>query len=389
MAKKPQTIKKGSPKLKSTSRSTTSSAPGAVGKSLTRSTLGHNLHIDVRYMTDFLVNLLKIPSPTGYTEEAINYVRNVMGDLRLDTRLNNKGALIASWKGKAANRPRALTAHVDTLGAMVKAIDPDTGRLLLTRVGGVSWTSVETEGCAVIASNGKKYRGSIMPRKASVHIHGRQAVDEQKRDDENIWVRLDARTSSGDETRKLGIEVGDFVAFDPRVEVTDTGFIRSRHLDDKAGVACIVGAVKALLDAGLQPSQRVTILISNYEEVGHGASTGIPPDVKELLTVDMAAVGLGQNSDEFSVGICVKDSGGPYHIDMRRKMVALAEGGGIPYKLDVYPFYGSDGEAAWQAGADVAVGLIGPGVEASHSYERTHKDSLVATAQLIAEFMLS
>jgi len=389
MTKKTAVPKRANQKSRSTPKQAASAASTSSSKPVSRSPQGHNLNIDVRYMTDFLVGLLKTPSPTGYTEEAINYVHLVMADLRLDTRLNNKGALVASWKGKASNRPRAMTAHVDTLGAMVKEIDPATGRLVLTRIGGVSWTSVETEGCTVITSSGKKVRGTIMSRKASVHIHGRDVVDGQKRDDDGMWVRLDARTSSGDETRALGIEVGDFVAFDPRVEVTESGFIRSRHLDDKAGVACIVGAVKALVDAGLQPSQRVTILISNYEEVGHGASAGIPSDVKDLLTVDMAAVGPGQTSDEFSVGICVKDSGGPYHIDMRRRMVTLAEGAGIPYKLDVYPFYGSDGEAAWRAGADMTVGLIGPGVEASHSYERTHKDSLVATARLIAEFMLS
>ena len=381
MVKKRMTTKKPIPKIKPPT-------PASSVRPAARSTHGRQLNIDVRYMADFLVNLLKIPSPTGYTEDAINTVRDVMGDLRLDTRLNNKGALVASWKGKASNRPRAMTAHVDTLGAMVKEIDP-TGRLMLTRIGSVSWTSVETEGCTVMTASGKKIRGTIMPRRASTHVHGRDGVENQQRDDENMWVRLDARTSAADETRRLGIEVGDFVAFDPRVEVTDTGFIRSRHLDDKAGVACIVGAVKALLDAGQQPSQRLTILISNYEEVGHGAATGIPADVKELLTVDMAAVGAGQNSDEFSVGICIKDSGGPYHIEMRRKLVALAEAAGIPYKLDIYPHYGSDGEAAWRAGADVTVGLIGPGVEASHSYERTHRDSLVATARLIVEFMLS
>lgn len=383
MAKKP-----ASPKQQRRPARAVLSASSA--KSGTRpASQGRSLNIDSRYMIDFLVNLLKIPSPTGHTEEAINYVRDRMGELRLDTRLNNKGALVASWKGKASNRPRAMTAHVDTLGAMVKEIDPGTGRLLLTRIGGVSWTSVETEGCTVITAGGEKIRGSIMPRRASVHIHGSEGVDGLKRNDENMWVRLDARTSSADETRDLGVEVGDFVTFDPRVEVTEAGFIRSRHLDDKAGVACIVGAVKALLDAGLQPSQRVTILISNYEEVGHGASTGIPDDVKELLTVDMAAVGEGQNSDEYSVGICVKDTGGPYHVEMRRKLVALAESASIPYKLDIYPYYGSDGEAAWRAGADMTVGLIGPGVEASHSYERTHRDSLVTTAQLIAQFMLS
>ena len=353
-----------------------------------RSASGHHLNVDVRFMTDALISLLKIPSPTGFTEDAINVAREVMASLKLDTRLNSKGALIASWKGKAANRPRALTAHIDTLGAMVKEIEPG-GRLLLNRIGSFSWSSVENEGCTIITSGGKRYRGTVMPRRASIHIHGQEAINTHKRDDDGMWVRLDAVTESVGDTRDLGIEVGDFIAFDPRVEVTDTGFIRSRHLDDKAGVVCIAGAVKALLDAGLQPTQRLTVLISNYEEVGHGAATGIPADVKELLTVDMAAVGPGQNSDEFSVGICVKDSGGPYHIEMRRKLESLAQNSGIPYKLDIYPYYGSDGEAAWRAGADMTVGLAGPGVEASHSYERTHKDSLAATARLLAEFMLS
>ena len=349
---------------------------------------GRSIDIDIRFISQFLTDLLNIPSPTGHTSPAIHFVRETMADLKLDTRFNTKGALIATWQGKTASRARAMTAHVDTLGAMVKEIDPQTGRLRLSRIGRYSWASVEGEGCSIITEAGKTFRGAILARKASVHVHGGE-VDKMERSDANMEVRIDARTKSVEETRRLGIEVGDFVAFDPRVEITDTGFIRSRHLDDKAGVACIVGACKALLDAGLRPSQRTTILISHYEEVGHGAAVGIPADVKELLTVDMAAVGAGQNSDEFSVGICVKDSGGPYHQDMRRSLVALAQAAGIPYKLDVYPFYGSDGEAAWRAGADVMVGLVGPGVDASHSYERTHKDSLIATTRLLIEFMLS
>jgi putative aminopeptidase FrvX len=171
--------------------------------------------------------------------------------------------------------------------------------------------------------------------------------------------------------------------------VTETGFVRSRHLDDKAGVAVIVGAIKALADAGLTPTQRTTFHFSNYEEVGHGAATGIPTDVCELLVVDMAAVGEGQRSDEFSVGICVKDSGGPYDLGFRRRLVTLCEAADIPYRLDVYPYYGSDGGAAWRAGADLVVGLIGPGVDASHGYERTHQESLEASARLIVEYLLS
>jgi putative aminopeptidase FrvX len=343
--------------------------------------------VNVPDLTQFLLGLVNIYSPTGDTERAIAYARKAFDALGLETRLNTKGALVATWPGRADDAPRALTAHVDTLGAMVKEIK-EHGRLRLTQIGGYAWNTVEGEGCWVRTALGKTVSGTILPIKASVHIHAKE-VGELPRTEENIEVRLDARTASAAETRALGIEVGDFVYLDPRAQVTETGFVRSRHLDDKASVACIYGAVKAMADAGLSPAQRTTILITNSEEVGHGASTGIPAECVELLAVDMAAVGLGQNSDEFSCGICVKDSGGPYHIEMRRKLVELAQNADIPYKLDVYPFYGSDGTAALRAGADLRVGLIGPGVDASHSYERTHQDSLAATARLIAEYLIA
>ena len=343
--------------------------------------------VDIDWTTEFLVGLLNTPSPTGDTARAIAYVRDALAAFPLKLALNRKGALIATWPGASTDCPRALTAHVDTLGAMVQEVK-DNGRLRLTQIGGYAWNSVEGEGCTVMTAEGNCCSGTILPTKASVHVHG-QEMRELERKGENMEVRLDARTQSADETRALGIEVGDFVALDPRVQATETGFVRSRHLDDKAGVAVIVGAIKALADAGLQPAQRTTFHISNYEEVGHGASTGIPADVQELLAVDMGAVGDGLQGDEFSVSICVKDSGGPYDLGFRRRLVALCEAADIPYCLDVYPYYGSDGEAAWHAGADLIVGLIGPGVDASHSYERTHQDSLAASVRLLVEYLLS
>ena len=213
-------------------------------------------------------------------------------------------------------------------------------------------------------------------------------VNETKREDDNMEVRLDALTTSQAETESLGIRVGDFIAFDPRVEIV-SGFVRSRHLDDKACVACVISAVKTLHDAGLKPAQTTYLHISNYEEVGHGAAAGIPAEVTELISVDMAAVGDGQTSDEFHTTLCVKDSGGPYHHGLSQKMRQLADGLGIPYKVDIYPFYGSDGEAYWRAGGDVAVALIGPGVDASHNYERTHLDALLATTQWLVAYLLS
>jgi putative aminopeptidase FrvX len=293
---------------------------------------------------------------------------------------------VTTWEGKNSDAPRGLTAHADTLGAMVKEIKPN-GRLKLTRIGGYAWNTVEGEGCTVFSTRGKELRGSILLTKASGHVHGSK-VNELKRDDDNMEVRLDARTVDADQTRDLGIQVGDFVAFDPRVEMTN-GFIRSRHLDDKACIACILAAIKAMHAAGKEPAQRITFHISNYEEVGHGAASGFPNDLAELVTVDMAAIGDGQTSDEFHATLCVKDSGGPYHHGLNQKMRQLADEYKIPYKVDIYPYYGSDGEAFWRAGGDVAVSLIGPGVDASHNYERTHIDSLLATTQWIMAYLLN
>jgi len=343
--------------------------------------------IDAQYLLQMLSSLLNTPSPTGFTGRAIALTEQALRQYpELELSRTRKGALVVTWPGLRSDAPRALTAHADTLGAMVKEIKPN-GRLKLTKVGGFAWNTVEGEGCTVFTNSGETLRGSILLVKASAHVHSAQ-VNDLKRDDDNIEVRLDARTLSADETRLLGIQVGDFVAFDPRLEITD-GFVRSRHLDDKACVACLLAAVKALHDAGLQPVQRTTLLISNYEEVGHGAAAGFPPDLAELVTVDMAAVGEGQTSDEFHATLCVKDTGGPYHHDLSQRLRGLADQIGIAYKVDIYPFYGSDGEAYWRAGGDVAVALIGPGVDASHSYERTHTDALLATTQWVAAYLLS
>lgn len=343
--------------------------------------------IDSKYLVNTLVELLNTPSPTGFTSDAIEVVSKAMEEFPfLSPSQTRKGALVATWEGNSSDSPRALTAHIDTLGAMVKEIKSN-GRLKLSRVGGFAWNTVEGEGCKIFASGGEVYRGSVLVEKASSHVHGNQ-VNELKRDDDNMEVRLDARTVDAEQTRELGIQVGDYVAFDPRVEVVN-GFIRSRHLDDKACVACILAAIKALHEEGLRPSQNSTFHISNYEEVGHGAAAGFPANLSELLTVDMAAVGEGQASDEFHTTLCVKDSGGPYHYGLSQKMRQIAEKFKIPYKVDIYPYYGSDGEAYWRAGGDVAVALIGPGVDASHNYERTHQEALVATSQWVAAFLLS
>lgn len=343
------------------------------------------MNINDLALQEMLVGLLNTPSPTGLSQPAIAYTQQAFAPFGLHASLTPKGSLTLVWPGQSASAPRGLTAHVDTLGAMVKEIKPN-GRLKLTKIGGFAWNTVEGEGCTVFTRWGEAVRGSLLVTAASSHIFGNE-TNEARRDDDHVEVRLDARTQNADQTRALGLGVGDVVAFDPRVECGPAGFVRSRHLDDKAAVACLWAAVAALQAAGERPAQTTYLHISNYEEVGHGAAAGLPADLHELLSVDMAAVGPGQASDEFSACICFKDSGGPYHPEMNRKLVTLAENAQIPYKVDTYPYYGSDGEAYWRAGGQARVGLCGPGVDASHNYERTHRDSLVATAQLLAEYL--
>lgn len=347
--------------------------------------MSKNLPVDQDFMVDFLVNLLNTPSPTGFTGKAMALIESALTDLGIKPRRSEKGFVVAEWEGTKSDVPRALTAHVDTLGAMVKEIKAN-GRLKLTKLGGFAWNTVEGEGCWVTTASGSSIRGSLLHTKASTHIHG-AGVGEDGRSDENMEVRLDARTESAQETEELGIAAGDLVTFDARVEVGEHGFIRSRHLDDKAGVACIITAAKTMAEAGIKPTQRTVLHFSNYEEVGHGAAAGIPPEVVELVAVDMAVVGEGQASSEFSTTICAKDSRGPYHAELTAELRQLAETNGIPHAVDIYPQYGSDAEAYWRAGGSARIALIGPGVDASHNYERTHIEGLLATVNLITAYL--
>lgn len=346
-----------------------------------------NSRIDVNRMVDFLVDLLNTPSPTGDTLRAMQTIQTAFAPFPFAMEMTPKGVLVGRFQGDHADAPRAITAHVDTLGAMVQRIKKN-GRLLVTQLGGWVWSSVEGEGVTVFASNGATFRGAFMPVASSIHAHD-HADSGGKRSAETMEVRLDAHTDSAEATRELGIRVGDIIVFDPRVELSSTGFIRSRHLDDKASIAAIFGAVAALVSEGRRPYQDTLIHISNYEEVGHGAATGISADVVELISVDMAVVAPDQQSNEYSVTICAKDTRGPYDLPLRRKLERLAEDAGLRWVTDIYPYYGSDGEAFWRAGGDVAVGLVGPGVDASHHYERTHRDALHNSAELLRAYMLS
>lgn len=341
--------------------------------------------ISTDYLNKTLVDLLKTPSPTGDTEYAIGFVQQELEFMGVRTTRTVKGALVAHLDGLRQDSPRALTAHVDTLGAMVSKIKP-SGRLKLVALNGLMWPSVESEGVIIATRSGTQIRGSLVLANGAVHVN--KEANTAPRNSDTMEVRIDERTTSAEETRLLGIEVGDFVYFDPRVEVSESGFIRSRFLDDKACVACGLAAIKALRDNNITPAQTTTFLVSNYEEVGHGGYDGLPDDLKELVVLDMACIGEGLQGDEFHCSICVKDSSGPYSKNLSDRLRRIADHRGIDLKPDVYPYYSSDGTVYWRAGGQAEVALIGPGVDTSHGYERTHMEALVDTTSLITEYLV-
>lgn len=344
-----------------------------------------NLNLD--YMIEAFSNLANIPSPSGNTSKVMARVEQELKNLGVSYTRSNKGALLATIKGTNDDKHRFLTAHVDTLGAMVKEIKAN-GRLRLTMIGGFAWNAVEGEYCQIETSSGKVYTGTILTTKASVHVYGRE-TSKIERTEEVMEVRIDERVSSKQQVLDLGIRVGDFVSFDPRVTVTDNGFIKSRHIDDKASVAILLGVIKHLQETGTELPFTTHVLISNNEEIGYGGNSNIPEKTVEYLAVDMGAIGDGQTTDEYCVSICAKDSSGPYHYQFRKRLVQLAEENGVYFQIDIYPSYGSDASAALRAGADIVHGLIGPGVDASHSFERTHRDAFENTAKLTLAYLKS
>lgn len=333
---------------------------------------------------DLLLRLLATPSPTGFTDAAIALVGAELAAAGVAVERNRKGDL--RWReGRAP--ARAMAAHVDTLGAMVKEVKRD-GRLRMTNLGGFDWATVEGAEVTVHAEAGPAISGTVVNVKQSTHVHG-AALRELVRSDAHMEVRLDALVSSRSDVEALGVAVGDAVSFDANPRLTASGFVKGRHLDDKACVAVQVALTRAFAATGLRPAGDLVFAVSTFEEVGHGGSALVPNDVEELLVLDMAAVGKGQTSRETGVTLCVKGASGPYHLGLGRHLRRVATAAGIDLAVDIYPFYSSDGSAAWRAGGDLRVALVGPGVDASHAFERTHVQALAATFDLLAAYALS
>ena len=324
--------------------------------------------------------LLAIDSPSGFTAAAAGWVLEQFRAMGFDAQMTTKGGVLVDLGGENAANGLLLEAHADTLGAMVAQIKGN-GRLKLTALGGMNANNAEGENVRIYTRAGKVYEGTCQLCNASVHVN--KDYDSAKRSWDTVEIVLD----EAEEPQTLGIEVGDIVCFDPRTRRTESGYLKSRFLDDKLSVGILMGFAKYIKDEKISLKRRTYIHVTVYEEVGHGGSASVPEGITEAISVDMGCVGDGLNCTERQVSICAKDSGGPYSYDVVGQLIEAAKKAGADYAVDVYPYYGSDVEATLRSGVDIRHGLIGPGVYASHGYERSHMDGITNTLKLLCGYL--
>ena len=338
-----------------------------------------------RYAADQAAALLSIDSPTGFTAAAADWVLDAFAGLGFAARKTAKGGVLIDLGGPDTDEGALLLqAHTDTLGGMVAEVKAN-GRLRLTNLGGMRAENGEAENVRIRTRAGKVYEGTLQLCNASVHVNGDYGKTERTFDTTEVVIDEDVHTA--DETRALGIEVGDIVCFEPRTLITASGYIKSRFLDDKLSVGILLGFASYLRDTGKTPARRTYIHVTVYEEVGHGGAASVPAGVTESISVDMGCVGDGLRCTERQVSICAKDSGGPYSYEVVGKLIDAAKKEGADYAVDVYPHYGSDVEATLDAGHDIRHGLIGAGVYASHGYERSHLDGVYAALLVLKGYL--
>jgi peptidase M42 family hydrolase len=343
------------------------------------------LPIDMDYVQDVLIHLLRTPSPTGRTDEVVQYVGELLLDLGMDLTVTRRGLLNATLPGRRTRPDRAIVVHADTIGCMVTRIK-DNGRLEVTQLGTHSARFAEGAHVTIFTDSERTHTGTVLPLKSSGHQYGDE-VDTQGVGWPLVEVRVDEPVSDALGLQSLGIQVGDFVALDANPTITSAGYVKSRHLDDKAGIAAALGAFKSLLDAKVTPLVSAHLLVTIAEEVGHGATHGLDTDVAEMIAVDNAVVAPGQQSREECANIAMLDSTGPFDYHFSRRLIALCDEHGVPNRRDTFRYYRSDAASAVEAGLEMRTALVGFGVDSSHGHERTHMSGIQHVAELLSLYL--
>lgn len=341
------------------------------------------METNMKFTLNLLEKIISIPSPTGYCKNVMSYIEKVSGEYGFKTTKNKKGNRIIELEGTDDSYCIGIPVHVDTLGAMVRSVDSD-GTIKITSIGGNMFSTLDGEYCKIHTRSGKIYTGTMLSTSPAAHVF--PDAKSKERNEENMMVRLDEMVKSKEDVESLEIGAGDFISIEPKFTVTPSRFIKSRYLDDKAGTACALSLMEMFKRLGTKPRCRVKIIVSSYEEVGHGCSS-IPEDIDELVGIDMGCIGLDLSCTEQDVSICAKDSSGPYDYDITGRLIELGKKHNLNYAVDIYPMYGSDVSASLKGGNDIRGGLIGPGVHASHGMERTHVNGIENTIKLMYAYL--
>ncbi|MEE3426556.1 MAG: M42 family metallopeptidase [Candidatus Enteromonas sp.] len=342
------------------------------------------IEFDDKYFREIAKEVFTCDSPTGFTQNVIKLVKEKVDSFGYHTRIMNNGALEVSIEGEDKSKTVATSAHCDTLGLMVRSIKA-VGHLALTKLGGPITPTLDGEYCRIYTRDGKVYKGTILSTSAATHVY--PDANTKSRDIDNLEVRLDELVHSKEDVEKLGIQNGDIVCYDPKFEITENGFLKTRFIDDKASVVVLLMLLKYASEHKLKFAYNTKIYFVVYEEVGHGASM-VDKDISEFVTLDMGCVGMDLAGNEEAVSICAKDSGGPYDYELTTRLINKAKELGLNYTVDIFPFYGSDIGAASRAGVDFKGALIGTGVSASHGMERTHVKGIENTLKLIYAYLI-
>ncbi len=337
--------------------------------------------------TDFLKNIINdiflTDSPSGYSKNINKKITTVLDTLGYtDYRISPKGMIEVKIAGEDSSKKRATAAHADTLGLMVRSIQSD-GTLKVTNVGGPCIPTLDGEYCRIITRENKVYTGTILSTSPAAHVYKDSAT--KPRDIDNIYVRIDEKVKTKDAVLKLGIENGNYICYDSKTTITESGFLKSRFIDDKGSVCVILAVLEYMSKKKIKPRYDTYVYFTNYEEVGHGGAT--ISGVDEFVAVDMGCIGLDLDGNEYAVSICAKDSSGPYDYELTNRLVSFAKEENINYAVDIFPYYSSDVSASLRSGLDCKGALIGSGVHASHGMERTHLDGLLNTMKLLLQYL--
>ena len=342
------------------------------------------MNFDINYFKEIAHKIFNIDSPSGYSENINKFLIELLNELGYSASLTNKGNVALKVVGESSEKTVATSAHVDTLGLMVRSINGD-GTLNVTRIGGPQIATLDGEYCKIQTRFNQTYTGTILSNSASSHVY--EDSDKQRKES-NVVVRIDEKVNSKKDVLDLGIQNGDYIFIEPKFMITESGFIKSRFIDDKASVCVILSVLKYLKENNLKPAYDTFIYFVNHEEVGHGAAT-VDENITEFVTVDMGCIGKDLAGNEYAVSIAAKDSGGPYDYELTTRLIKLAKENNVNYVVDIFPYYGSDVGAAYRSGRDLKGALIGQGVHASHGMERTHLDGCLNTMKLLTLYLLN